>query len=76
MTQCLHGSAQCFAGESRYVQAGMLFSNRDGFDAVFAGFFAVFRWGERGCTGRDELIVTVLTRCLQGSAHQLRSNRF
>ena len=43
-------------------------ANRDGFDAVFAGFCAVFRTGERGCTSGDVLIGTVLTRCLQGSA--------
>ena len=35
---------------------------------MFAGFFAVFRRGERGCTSRDVLIGTVLTQCLQGSA--------
>ena len=28
-------------------------ANRDGFDAVFAGFCAVFRRGERGCTCGD-----------------------
>ena len=48
LTQCLQGSAQCFAGASGDVLAGMC--NRDGFDAVFAGFCAVFRRGERGCT--------------------------
>jgi hypothetical protein len=47
LTRCLQGSAQCFAEASRYVQAGMLCSNRDAFDAVFAGFCAVFRRGER-----------------------------
>jgi hypothetical protein len=36
LTQCLQCSAQCFAGASRYVLAGC--ANRDGFDAVFAGF--------------------------------------
>ena len=51
-------------------------ANRDGFDAVFAGFCAVFRRGERECTSGDELIGKFLTQCLQGSAHQLRSNRF
>ena len=43
-------------------------ANRDGFDAVFAGFCAVFRRGERGCTSGDVLAGTVLTQCLQGSA--------
>ena len=47
LTRCLQGSAQCFAGASGDVQAGMLFSNRNAFDAVFAGFCAVFRRGER-----------------------------
>jgi hypothetical protein len=43
-------------------------SNRDGFDAVFAGFCAVFRRGEQGWSSRDVLTGTVLTQCLQGSA--------
>ena len=52
-------------------------ANRDGFDAVFAGFCAVFRRGERGCaSGCYVLTGTVLTRCLQGSVHHIRSNRF
>jgi hypothetical protein len=41
LTQCLQGSAQCFAGASRDGLAGMYckgYSNRDGFDTVFAGF--------------------------------------
>ena len=40
LTRCLLGSAQCFAGTSRDEEA-----NRDGFDAVFAGFSAVSRRG-------------------------------
>ena len=51
LTRCLQGSAQCFAGASRYVLAGC--ANRDGFDAVFAVLCAVFRRGERGCTCGD-----------------------
>ena len=47
LTRCLQGSAQGFAGASGNVRAGMLCSNRDAFDAVFAGFCAVFRRGER-----------------------------
>ena len=43
-------------------------ANRDGFDAVFAGFCAVFRRGELGCTSGDVPIGTVLTQCLKGSA--------
>ena len=52
LTQCLQGSAQCFAG-AWDMRAGMF--NRDGFDAVFAGFCAVFRRGEQGWSSRDGL---------------------
>jgi hypothetical protein len=58
LTQCLQGSAQCCAGASRDGLAGMYYkgcSNRDGFDAVFAGFCAVFRRGEQGWSSRDGL---------------------
>ncbi len=41
LTRCLQGSAQCFAGASRDVLAGC--ANRDGFDAVFAGFCASYK---------------------------------
>lgn len=37
LTRCLQGSAQCFAGASGYLRAGMLFSNRDGFDVHAPG---------------------------------------
>ena len=56
LTQCLQGSAQGFAEASRDVRAGMYergCASRDGFDAVFAGFCAVFRRGERGYASRD-----------------------
>ena len=43
LTQCLQGSAQCFAGASGDVLADMLCTNRDGFDAVFAGFCASYK---------------------------------
>ena len=79
LTQYLLASAQCFAAASGDMRAGMYergCASRDGFDAVFAGFCAVFRRGEQGCTSGDVLPGTVLTQCLQGSAHQLRSNRF
>jgi len=33
--------------------------NRDGFDAVFAGFYAVFRRGKRRCASADVLTGTV-----------------
>jgi hypothetical protein len=47
LTRCLQGSAQGFAGASGDVRACMLCSNRDAFDAVFAGFYAEFRRSER-----------------------------
>jgi hypothetical protein len=39
-------------------------SNRDGFDAVFAGFCAVFRRGEQGWSSRDGLAGMVYKGCI------------
>jgi hypothetical protein len=52
----LQGSAQGFAEASGDMRAGMYeqgCTSGDGFDAVFAGFCAVFRRGERGYASRD-----------------------
>ena len=56
------------AGAREYLLSGMLCSNRDGFDAVFAGFCAVFRRGERGCANRDGFYTNryVLAGCANG----------
>ena len=56
LTQCLQGSAQCFAEASGDMRAGMYeqgCASGDSFDAVFAGFCAVFRRGKRGYASRD-----------------------
>jgi hypothetical protein len=56
LTQCLQSSAQCFAEASGDMRAGMYeqgCASGDGFDAVFAGFCAVFRRGKRGYASRD-----------------------
>jgi hypothetical protein len=56
LTRCLQGSAQGFAGASGDMLAVMLCSNRDAFDAVFAGFCAGFRRGERVIASRDAML--------------------
>jgi hypothetical protein len=56
LTRCLQGSTQSFAGGSGDMRAVMLCSNRDAFDAVFAGFCAEFRRGERVIASRDAML--------------------
>ena len=52
LTQSLQCSAQCFAGASGGLRAGMYLQERI-FNAGFAGFCAVFRRGEQGCVSGD-----------------------